>query len=166
MRKHVFETVLGAVVLLVAIGFIIFAYSATDIGPSNSGYRVSAAFDDASGVRTGTEVRMSGVRIGSVIGYELDPETFEAVVTFSIDERIKLPTDTSARILPDGLLGGTFVSLTPGGELEDIEPGGRIAYTQGSINLIDLLGRFVFSGEGGGPGGDAGGGDEDSDGPW
>ncbi|WP_366554914.1 outer membrane lipid asymmetry maintenance protein MlaD [Aquibaculum sediminis] len=164
MRKHIFETVLGAVVLLVAAGFIIFAYSATDIGGSNNnGYEVSAAFDDASGVRNGTEVRMSGVRVGSVLRYELDPDTFDAVVTFSINDRVKLPSDTSARILPDGLLGGTYVSLTPGGELEEIEPGGRIAYTQGSINLMDLLGRFVFSGDGGG-GSD--GTEEDADGPW
>lgn len=163
MRKNIFETVLGAVVLLVAVGFIIFAYSATDVGgSSNNGYQVSAAFDDASGVRNGTEVRMSGVRVGSVLRYDLDPETFDAVVTFSINDRVKLPSDTSARILPDGLLGGTYVSLTPGGELEEIEPGGRIAYTQGSINLMDLLGRFVFSGDGGGSGGTQ----EDADGPW
>ena len=168
MRKHVVETVLGAVVLVVAIGFIIFAYSATDLGPSTDGYQVQAAFDDASGVRSGTEVRMSGVRIGSVISYDLDPETFEAVVTFSIRDGINLPADTSARILPDGLLGGTVVSLTPGGDLEDIAPGGRIAYTQGSINLIDLLGRFVFSGGGGGDdaGGGGGGDGETSNGPW
>lgn len=146
MRKHVIETVLGAVVLLVAIGFLIFAFTATDIGPRGNGYEVTAAFGDASGVRNGTEVRMSGVRIGSVVRYQLDPDSFDAVVTFSIDPSIKLPTDTSARILPDGLLGGTYVSLTPGGELEDIPAGGRIAHTQGSINLIDLLGRFVFGG--------------------
>lgn len=164
MRKHVIETVLGALVLLVAVGFVVFAFTATDIGPRGGGYEVSAAFGDASGVRNGTEVRMSGVRIGTVLRYELDPDTFDAVVTFSIDERIKLPTDTSARILPDGLLGGTYVSLSPGGELDDIEPGGRITYTQGSINLIDLLGRFVFGGgEGGGGGGS--GSDEGPDGP-
>ena len=159
MRKHVIETVLGALVLLVAIGFVIFAFTVTDIGPRGDGYEVSAAFDDASGVRNGTEVRMSGVRIGSVVRYELDPETFDAVVTFSIDRQVKLPTDTSARILPDGLLGGTYVSLSPGGDLEDIEAGGRITHTQGSINLIDLLGRFVFGGgEGpGAPGGNEGG---------
>ncbi|HLW28452.1 MAG TPA: outer membrane lipid asymmetry maintenance protein MlaD [Kiloniellales bacterium] len=165
MRKHVVETVLGAVVLVVAIGFIFFAYSATDLGPSTNGYEVEAIFDDASGVRTGTEVRMSGVRIGSVVAYDLDPDTFEAVVTLSIRDGIGLPKDTSARILPDGLLGGTFVSLSPGGDLEDIPPGGRITYTQGSINLMDLLGRFVFSG---GSGGEDGGNDagEASDGPW
>jgi|SRR5690625_3559946 len=162
MRKHVVETVLGAVVLLVAVGFIIFAYNTTDLGPSTNGYQVEAVFDDASGVRTGTEVRMSGVRIGSVVGYDLDPETFDAVVILSIRDGLKLPSDTSARILPDGLLGGTFVSLTPGGELEDIAPGGRIRHTQGSINLMDLLGRFVF----GGGGNEAAGDSEAADGPW
>ena len=106
---------------------------------------------------------MCCVRIGAVAAYDLDPETYEAVVTLSISDDLKLPTDTSARILPDGLLGGTFVSLTPGGELEDIEPGGRILYTQGSINLMDLLGRFVF---GGGGDTDTSGGSGASDGPW
>ncbi len=163
MRKHVIETVLGAVVLIVAIGFIVFAYQTTDLGPRTNGYEVEAVFDDASGIRSGTEVRMSGLRIGSVVAYDLDPETYEAVVTLSIRKDLKLPMDTSARILPDGLLGGTFVSLTPGGELEDIEPGGRILYTQGSINLMDLLGRFVF---GGGGDTDTSGGSGASDGPW
>ncbi|MDX1576538.1 MAG: outer membrane lipid asymmetry maintenance protein MlaD, partial [Kiloniellales bacterium] len=62
----------------------------------------------------------------------------------SIDDSIQLPSDTSARIVPEGLLGGNFVELEPGGDVELIAPGGEIEFTQGAINVVDLLGRFVF----------------------
>ena len=104
-----------------------------------------ASFDNASGLSAGTDVRMAGVKIGTVAANDLDPETFLAKVTMNIDDNIKLPTDTSARIIPDGLLGGNFVSLEPGGEEELIKDGGVINFTQGSINVVDLLGRFIFS---------------------
>jgi phospholipid/cholesterol/gamma-HCH transport system substrate-binding protein len=144
MQRNVIETVMGGVVLLVAAGFVYLAFQSSSVG-DGSGYLVSAEFDNASGLTTGSEIRMSGVKVGTVISQTLDPKTYFAVVTMNITESVKLPRDTSARILADGLLGSNFVALEPGGEEATIEPGGKINFTQGSINVVDLLGRFIFS---------------------
>ncbi|MDX1709688.1 MAG: outer membrane lipid asymmetry maintenance protein MlaD [Rhodovibrionaceae bacterium] len=150
MRKNVIETIIGAVVLLVAVVFVAFAFTSTDLQRVD-GYKVVARFDDASGITPGTDVKMSGVKIGTVLEQKLDPKTYFADVTMSIAEEIALPTDTSARVVPEGLLGGNFVELEPGASSETLSAGGEIQFTQGAINVIDLVGRFVFSGnEGGG----------------
>jgi phospholipid/cholesterol/gamma-HCH transport system substrate-binding protein len=107
---------------------------------------VEAVFNDASGLSVGTDVRMAGVKIGTVVGQSLDTETYQARIVLQIDETIKLPTDSSARILPDGLLGGNFVSLEPGAEEDLIPADGRIEFTQSAINVVELLGRFIFGG--------------------
>ncbi len=144
MDRNVIETVMGAVVLIVAAMFVGIAFK-SGTATSPSGYLITAEFDDASGMGPGSEVRMSGVKIGTVYSQELDPETYFAVVTLTISDSIKLPRDTSARIIADGLLGSNFVALEPGGDEEMIPPGGEITFTQGSINVVDLLGRFIFS---------------------
>ena len=144
MHRNVIETVMGGVVLLVAAGFIFLAFESGRVG-NGAGYLVTAEFDNASGLTPGSEVRMSGVKIGSVVSQRLDPKTYFAVVTMSVSEGISLPRDTSARILADGLLGNNFVALEPGGETEMIPPDGKIGFTQGTINVVDLLGRFIFS---------------------
>ena len=144
MHRNIIETVMGGVVVLVAIGFVVIAFQGSAV-TTGDGYQVVAEFDNASGLAPGSEVRMSGVKIGTVRSQSLDPQTFFAVVTMDIAQSVQLPRDTSARILADGLLGASFVSLEPGGEEESIPPGGQITFTQGSINVVDLLGRFIFS---------------------
>ncbi len=144
MRRNVIETVMGGVVLIVAAMFVGIAFQSGTVN-TPVGYQVTARFDDASGLGPGSEVRMSGVKIGTVQSLELHREDFDAVVTLNISESIELPMDTSARIIADGLLGSNFIALEPGGEEEMISSGGTITYTQGSINVVDLLGRFIFS---------------------
>jgi phospholipid/cholesterol/gamma-HCH transport system substrate-binding protein len=145
MSRNVIETIMGAVVLLVAIVFVVFAFRTSGISAAG-GYSVEAVFNDASGLSVGTDVRMAGVKVGTVVGQSLDTETFQARIMLQIDETIQLPSDSSARILPDGLLGGNFVSLEPGAEEDLIPPGGRIEFTQSAINVVELLGRFIFGG--------------------
>ena len=144
MRRNVIETVMGGVVLIVAAMFVGIAFRSGTV-TTPAGYQVIAEFDDASGLGPGSEVRMSGVKIGTVHSLELDPDTYFAVVTLNISDSVKLPRDTSARIIADGLLGSNFVALEPGGDEEMIPPGDPITFTQGSINVVDLLGRFIFS---------------------
>ncbi len=144
MRRNVIETVMGGVVLIVAAMFVGIAFQSGTVS-APAGYQIIAEFDDASGLGPGSEVRMSGVKIGTVHSQELDPETYFAVVTLNISDSIKLPSDTSARIIADGLLGSNFIALEPGGDEEMIPAGGEITFTQGSINVVDLLGRFIFS---------------------
>jgi phospholipid/cholesterol/gamma-HCH transport system substrate-binding protein len=144
MSRNIIETVMGAVVLLVAAGFLFFVFTSTNLR-SVSGYEIEASFSNASGVGPGTDVRMSGVKIGTVTTQTIDAQTFNAIVTMSIEQGLALPEDTSARIVPDGLLGGNFVELEPGGADANLEPGARIRFTQGAVNVVDLLGRFIFS---------------------
>lgn len=145
MQNSVVETLIGAVVLAVAVLFLIFAYSGTGIG-GNSGYEVSAKFGRVNGVTVGSDVMMSGVKIGTVSGIEIDRDDYAAIAHLTIGNDLELPDDSSVRITSDGLLGSQYVSIEPGGSQTMIEPGGQIEYTQGAIDLIGLLGRTIFGG--------------------
>ena len=145
MGGNLIETLVGAFVLVVAIAFVIFAVSRTDVG-AVQGYEVVANFDRIDGLNVGADVRLSGIKVGTVIEQTLDTETYFAVVRMSIDPAVRLPTDSSAAIISDGLLGGKFMALTPGADEDMIEPGGEIRYTQALISIEQLIGKFVFGG--------------------
>ncbi len=144
MNHNAIETVLGAVVLLVAGIFIVFAVGAADLRKV-SGYPVVANFSKVDGISPGMDVRISGVKVGSIAKTELNPETYLAEVTLTINPKIKLPTDTVAKISSESLLGGKYLALEPGAEDEMIAPGGKIQYTQASVNLEEMIGKFIFS---------------------
>jgi phospholipid/cholesterol/gamma-HCH transport system substrate-binding protein len=158
VSRNVIETLMGAVVLLVAAFFLIFAYTAANVG-AVEGYRVSARFDDIGGLTPGSDVTISGVRVGSVVGTTVDPDTFQAVVTMTIDRAIRLDEFTSATVTSSGLLGGNHISLQPGGGEMMIEPGGSIEYTQSTPGLEQLLGQVIYSISDLGEGGSGGNGD-------
>ncbi len=143
MSRSLVETLLGAVVLAVAIGFIVFAYTRSGVA-TVSGYEISAAFNRVDGITNGSDVRIGGIKVGTVIDRELEPETFRAVLRMSIDESVELPSDSTAAVVSDGLLGGKFIDLQPGAEEVLIKDGGRIAYTQSSLLLEELIGKFAF----------------------
>ena len=149
MRGNVIETVMGAVVIVVAGLFLVFAYN-TSQRRAVSGYELTAEFSRIDGIRQGSDVRISGIKIGSVAAEALDPKTFLAVVRMSIDPSVKLPDDTVAEIISAGLLGDKYMSLVPGGSDVVIPPGGRIKYTQSSISLESLIGQTIFSSPGAG----------------
>jgi phospholipid/cholesterol/gamma-HCH transport system substrate-binding protein len=145
MKNNVIETILGAVVLIVAGLFISFAVSTADLNKVK-GYSVTANFSNIDGITEGQDVRISGVNIGSVEKIALDEVTYLANVTLSIDPSVELPTDTVAKVSSEGLLGGKYMSLEPGGAEEIIKEGERIEYTQSSVNLEEMIGKFIFSG--------------------
>jgi len=144
MANNVAETLIGAAVLIVAGGFLAYASQNSDFGSSDS-YDLKAKFFSADGVSPGIDVRMSGVKVGTVGDLTLDPKTYEAVVSLSVSKGFEVPSDTSAKIASDGLLGGSYISLEPGGSEYPLEPGEEIERTQGSVSLIDLLGKAVHS---------------------
>ena len=150
MRRNALETAIGAVVIIAAAGFLAFSYATADIG-AVTGYRVVARFDSAVGLHTGADVKMSGIRIGQIASLELEPDTYFAVVSMEIDEAVKLPDDTSAEIVSESLLGGRFLSLTPGASEKLLADGGEVRFTQSPVSLEQLIGKFIFSqqGEGG-----------------
>ena len=141
--KNVFETILGAIVLIVAIYFVHTAINSTGV-ESEGGYKVSASFDAIDGVGVGSDVRIGGVKVGTIVGQELDIETYQPKLTFDIRKDLKLPTDSSAEIVSEGLLGGKYVNVVPGAEEDYLSDGDHIDYTQSSINLEQLIGKFAF----------------------
>ncbi|MCE2483351.1 MAG: outer membrane lipid asymmetry maintenance protein MlaD [Alphaproteobacteria bacterium] len=144
MRGNVVEALLGAVVLVVAAGFLVFAYSSTEVG-SVEGYEVSAKFDRVDGLVVGSDVRLGGIKIGTIVDQTLEPDTYLAIVRMSIDPDIRLPADSSAEIVSDGLLGGRYLSLVPGGAEEMLATGDEIRFTQSPVSLESLIGRRIFS---------------------
>jgi phospholipid/cholesterol/gamma-HCH transport system substrate-binding protein len=145
MNHNAVETVMGAVVLVVAAVFLFFAYS-TSRPPSLSGYDVTARFDRVDGLRDGGDVRISGIKVGTVVSQTLDPQSYLAIVHMNIDTSVKLPVDTIATITATGLLGDNYLALVPGGEDEYIKPGGQIEHTEAAINLFSIINKYIGGG--------------------
>jgi phospholipid/cholesterol/gamma-HCH transport system substrate-binding protein len=144
MQRNLIETVLGGVVLIVAAVFVAFAYSNASLQTS-SGYQVTARFDKIGTLKEGGDVKLSGIKVGSVTRQWLDNKTYQAVVVMTIEPNVKLPTDTAAEVAMESLMGGNYVLLTPGAADKVIPDGGVITATQGAISLGDLVGRAMFS---------------------
>ena len=144
MARRASEILAGAVVLVVAVGFL--AYAGTSTGRGGvSGYRLNADFNRIDGLVDGSDVRLAGVKVGRVEYTSIDPKTFQAHVVFTLRSDIQLPRDSSAEVASEGLLGGRYLLLSPGGDEENIKPGGRVTITQSAVNLEDLLGKFIFN---------------------
>jgi phospholipid/cholesterol/gamma-HCH transport system substrate-binding protein len=139
LKEQMAETVVGAIVAAVAIGFLAFAVArAGASGPANGAYDVVARFQNAGGIAAGADVRMSGVKIGAVKTVKLNPDYF-AAVTLAIDPAVKIPDDSSVRVSADGLLGGSFIAVEPGGSPDMVKAGDELANTQSAIDLVTLL---------------------------
>lgn len=143
MSENRTEVLVGAAVLAVAIGFVVYAARGAAFSTGVGSYELRASFRSVEGVRVGTDVRLAGVKVGTVTDLTLNPATFFADATISVQGDVWLPDDSTILISSEGLLGGSFVELSPGGSLEVIQPGGEIVDTQGSVSLINLLMKFV-----------------------
>jgi len=144
MKSNFFESLVGLGVIFVAITFFYYAYSNSGKSNSSQTYEISAIFTEVSGLMTGADVRLSGIKIGSVTSQNLDGQTYDAVVLMQINNEVKIPADSSAKISSEGLLGGNYIAIEPGGSDEMLIAGDSIELTQGSIDLIGLLGNAVF----------------------
>ncbi|MEL6265477.1 MAG: outer membrane lipid asymmetry maintenance protein MlaD [Pseudomonadota bacterium] len=147
MADNTAETVVGAIVLAAAAGFVAYASVTADLGfGGGSGTELVAEFRRAEGIAPGGDVRIAGVKVGSISRMELDPTTYKANVTLTIREGVALPDDTSAKITQASLLGDSYIALAPGSSEFMLEDGDLITYTQDSVNLLDLVGRFIAGG--------------------
>ena len=145
MKNNVVETVVGAMVIAVAVGFFLFVYNSTDFGQRASSYRITAEFDNIEGISVGSDVRMAGIKIGSVVKQALDPEGYQAIVTMAVAKTIKLPDDSVAKITSEGLMGAKFIALEVGGSENFLKDGDLLSATQGSIDIWKLINDFMFS---------------------
>lgn len=142
-RENLTETVVGAAVLIAAGGFLTYALGATRGGGEGGGYPVQAKFGQVGGLASGADVRVAGVKVGTVSGVELDPKTYLATARLELDRSVKLPSDSTAKITSDGLLGGSHVSIEPGGAMDDLKSGGEIINTQGAVDIFGMIGGVL-----------------------
>ena len=143
--RRVAEVLAGVAVLVAAVAFLAYAVTSSGRSAGAGGMNLQARFDRIDGLSAGADVRIAGVKVGNVSGQRIDPATFLAVLTLNVDRTLRLPDDTSAEITSEGLLGGRYVSLVPGGSERILAPGGEIRITQSAVSLESLLGRFIFS---------------------
>jgi len=143
MGRNLLETVMGAVVLLVAALFLFFAYSQADLG-TVKGYTMSASFQSVGGLDDGADVRINGIKVGTVLDQTIDPEDFNAVVRMSISPNIHLPDDTVATVDSTGLLGDKYLKLIPGKSATTLAAGGKITKTKSYKSLEEMVGDIIF----------------------
>ena len=147
MGRNIVETIVGALVLVVAGIFVFYAFSKSDnSGPD--GYEVTARFGRIDGLKRGADVTMSGVKVGTVTAIELDRKTYQAVVRMGVSASVPIPADTNAKIISESLLGGMVVVLDPGPDKTLLKAGGEIQNTQDAISFTELIAKFMFSGTG------------------
>lgn len=152
MANNAIETVMGAVVLAVAGSFFYFAYDNSNVKPIE-GYALSASFSNISGISPGSAVRVGGIKVGVVEALTLDPKSFQAIAKLRVGNDVKLPKDSSAAVQSTGLIGDKFLAIEPGGDDANLADGDKIEYTQPSVSIEEMIGKFVFSGGGADKGG-------------
>lgn len=148
MRQRIVEIIVGAfvVVALLCFAFLALRVSGLVFQGQGVGYAITASFDNVGGLKVRAPVNIAGVRVGQVAHIELNPSTFEAVVTLTIDSsQVHLPMDTSASIFTEGLLGSNYISLTPGVEETYLTEGAKITTTHSALILENLIGQFLFN---------------------
>jgi phospholipid/cholesterol/gamma-HCH transport system substrate-binding protein len=155
LKNSTVETLIGTAVVAIAAAFFIYAYQASERGGTAGSYRISAEFDNAEGVSIGTDVRVAGVKVGSVVDFTLNPENFQANVKMELDPKVQLTEDASAKVTAEGLLGSKFISLEQGGAETMLAEGGVISNTQGAVDIWSLISQAMFENKGGASGGAA-----------
>ena len=145
MNKNMIETLTGAMVLGIAAWFLIFFMQHnTSVSVANDHYTLIAKFEQADGIAVGTPVRIGGVKVGVVVSESLDPKTYSAIIKFSLEKKVKIPSDSTAKISSEGLIGGKYLSIVPGAEDTMLAENEELKFTQSSVNLETLIGKMVF----------------------
>jgi len=146
MQNGFVETLIGAIVVVVAAAFFYYGWNTTGSG-AVTGYELRAKFDRVDGVGVGTDVRMAGIKVGTVTAQELDKATYRALLRLSIRNDVQVPEESSIKVATEGLLGGSYLSISPGGGEATMKPGSEFEVTQGSIDLLGLLMQAFMGGD-------------------
>ena len=146
MKKNILETIVGAFVLIIAIYVgIIFISKSSNFKSSKDEFSLLAKFENADGIEQGSDVKIGGVKIGTILNKSVDYKSYNAILKFSIDKNLKIPDDSTAKIDSSGLLGDKHLSIVPGGSENMLALNEEIKYTQSSVNLETLIGKMIFS---------------------
>jgi phospholipid/cholesterol/gamma-HCH transport system substrate-binding protein len=139
------ETLVGAAVIALALGFFFYASKTAGVGGSvTGGYTVIAEFDNAEGINVGTDVRLAGIKIGTVTAQSLNAENYMARVEMTLDPKVSLSDDTAAKVTSEGLLGGKFIAMEPGGSETKLAEGSMMTLTQGAVDIWSLISSAMF----------------------
>ena len=148
MSRRTIEILVGLFVLLGFAGALFLSLKAANLasfGEHNKGYSVSAKFDNIGGLKARAPVRSAGVTIGRVRSISLDLKTYQGLVTMEIDDGVRFPKDSSAKILTSGLLGDQYIGLEPGADEKELVAGDVIRQTQSAVVLENLIGQMIFN---------------------
>lgn len=143
-NQNYFEIIVGTFVLFCAIFFFVTSFNSAKVS-GTKGYNLIAKFDNIDGISNGSDIKISGVKIGTIEEQSIDPKTFRATLKLNINNSIQLPSDSSAKVSSEGLLGSKYLAISPGADDEILSNGGEILFTQSSVNFEDLLGKFIFN---------------------
>ena len=145
MRHNPVEILMGTIVLITAISFLVLGMKSINENQSE-GYEISLIFGSSAGLKNGDYVKISGINVGKILSLDLDLENYNSKVLISLNEDVKIPDDSSARITSTSLLGGNFVDIMPGASELYLKHNEVIYDTTDSVSFTDLLGKLVFSG--------------------
>lgn len=145
MKQGIIETLVGFFVLIVAFSFLGFAYNVSDFSKTNKGYMLTANFQNIDGIVKGADVKLAGIKIGFVDSLSLEDNTYYAILNLNINEGVAIPKDSSAIVSTSGLLGGKYIRINPGASDDNFIEGGKIKFTQSSLNIEDLIGKLMYS---------------------
>ena len=145
MKQNVIETLVGFIVILIAGGFFVFAYNMSNVTKYSDGYNVVANFQNIDGITKGADVKLAGIKIGHVDSLLLEDDTYYASVKLNIDQTVNIPEDSRAIVATNGLLGGKYIRISPGGSDDNLSDGGKIKFTQSALNIEDLIGKLMYS---------------------
>ena len=145
MKHDVIETIVGLAIIIIAIGFFAYAYKLSNQQSDNQGYVLSAKFQNAEGIVEGSDVMIAGIKVGSVKQMILEKNTYSALIKIVLNQDVKIPEDSTAAVTTSGFLGSKFISITPGGSETDLKENEQIKYTQSSVNIEALIGKFIYS---------------------
>ncbi len=143
MNKKPVETIMGIVVLIVAVFFLLFAYRVSDLQVVK-GYELNAKFLKVGGISVGSDIRINGIKVGTVIGQKLNPDDYMVDLTLSIASDIKLPKDSVVAIVGDGLMGDKFIKIEPGKSTVFLSDGESFENTKDFKSLEDMVGEIIF----------------------
>jgi phospholipid/cholesterol/gamma-HCH transport system substrate-binding protein len=145
MRENPTEVIVGAIVLAAAVGFLAFAAQATGFADRGGAFTLTASFRSVEGVTVGTDVRLAGVKVGTVTAMALNPATYRADTVMTLAGDVPIPNDSTAVVASEGLLGGNYIELVPGPSLDNFASGDEVVDTQGAVSLLNLLIQVVGS---------------------